>query len=129
MNDARRRWVTWFVDYFALAAFLAGVLAQAFTAHIALPFTLLIALSAVFACLAACIAGSMRGATRIAFVSFHARRSAARRRFDEARLNAIIRSSREAIITTDAAQRIVLMNPMAETLFGCDAARALGTPL
>jgi len=114
----------------ALAAFLAGVLAQAFTAHIALPFTLLIALSAVFACLAACIAGSMRGATRMAFVSLHARRSAAaRRRFDEARLNAIIRSSREAIITTDAAQRIVLMNPMAETLFGCDAAQALGTPL
>jgi intracellular septation protein len=24
MSDARRRWVTWFVDYFALAAFLVG---------------------------------------------------------------------------------------------------------
>ena len=28
MNDARRRWVNWFVDYFALAAFLAGYFAS-----------------------------------------------------------------------------------------------------
>jgi len=48
---------------------------------------------------------------------------------DEARLLGIIRSSMEAIITIDENQRIVMFNPMAERLFGCPAADALGTSL
>src|SRR5471030_1525861 len=50
-------------------------------------------------------------------------------RFVEARLLGIIRSSMEAIITIDENQRIVMFNPMAERLFDCPAADALGTPL
>lgn len=50
-------------------------------------------------------------------------------RESEARLAGIIRSSMEAIISVDAEQRIALFNPMAETLFGCSAADAIGRPL
>jgi PAS domain S-box-containing protein len=50
-------------------------------------------------------------------------------RLDEARLRGIIRSSMEAIITIDENQRIVMFNPMAERLFDCPAADALGTAL
>jgi PAS domain S-box-containing protein len=48
---------------------------------------------------------------------------------DEARMMGIIRSSMEAIISIDEAQRIVLFNPMAERVFGCSANDAMGTPL
>src|SRR5476649_764175 len=48
---------------------------------------------------------------------------------DEARLRGIIRSSMEAIITFDENLRIVMFNPMAERLFDCPAADALGTSL
>jgi two-component system sensor kinase len=48
---------------------------------------------------------------------------------NEARMMAIIRSSMEAIITVDERQNIVIFNPMAEHLFGCNSADALGTPL
>ncbi|MBN3759744.1 PAS domain S-box protein [Burkholderia sp. Ac-20365] len=48
---------------------------------------------------------------------------------DEARMMSIIRSSMEAIITVDEAQRIVIFNPTAERIFGVPAAQALGTPL
>ena len=47
----------------------------------------------------------------------------------EARLAGIIRSSMEAIISVDDAQRIVLFNPMAETLFGCAGRHAMGGSL
>jgi len=50
-------------------------------------------------------------------------------RLDEARLLGIIRSSMEAIITIDENLRIVMFNPMAERLFDCPAADALGTSL
>lgn len=50
-------------------------------------------------------------------------------RLDEARLLGIIRSSTEAIITIDENQRIIMFNPMAERLFDCPAADALGTSL
>lgn len=48
---------------------------------------------------------------------------------NEARLSAIIRSSVEAIITVDSEQRVVLFNPMAETLFAWPAELAIGRPL
>ncbi|GLC93737.1 hypothetical protein Tamer19_31450 [Cupriavidus sp. TA19] len=47
----------------------------------------------------------------------------------EARLAGIIRSSMEAIITVDSEQRVLLFNPMAETLFGWTAADAIGRKL
>ena len=35
----------------------------------------------------------------------------------------------EAIVTVDAQQRIVMINPAAQRMFGCSAADALGSPL
>lgn len=57
------------------------------------------------------------------------RMSLHRVRESEARLAGIIRSSMEAIITVDSDQRVILFNPMAETLFGWPAAEAIGRPL
>jgi PAS domain S-box-containing protein len=48
---------------------------------------------------------------------------------NEARMMAIIRSSREAIITIDENQQILMFNPMAEQVFGIPAAEAVGTLL
>jgi two-component system sensor kinase len=48
---------------------------------------------------------------------------------NEARLMGIIRSSMEAIITVDDRQNVVIFNPMAEHVFGCSAAEALGASL
>jgi PAS domain S-box-containing protein len=56
-------------------------------------------------------------------------RSLQRVRESEARLAGIIRSSMEAIIIVDSDQRVVLFNPMAETLFGWPAEQAIGRPL
>jgi two-component system sensor kinase len=47
----------------------------------------------------------------------------------EARLDAILRSAMDAIITIDAAQHVVLFNDAAERMFGCSASEAVGAPL
>jgi PAS domain S-box-containing protein len=46
-----------------------------------------------------------------------------------ARLNGIVQSVMDALITVDENQDIVLFNPAAEKMFGCAAADVLGTPL
>jgi two-component system, NarL family, sensor histidine kinase UhpB len=46
-----------------------------------------------------------------------------------ARLNGIIQSAMDGIITVDERQDIVIFNPAAEAMFGCAAADVLGTPL
>ncbi|MFX1674928.1 PAS domain S-box protein [Paraburkholderia sp. A2WS-5] len=48
---------------------------------------------------------------------------------NEARMMGIIRSSMEAIITVDEAQRVVIFNPAAEFIFGLSAMEAIGAPL
>jgi PAS domain S-box-containing protein len=62
------------------------------------------------------------------------RQRAAQAGFDQrsmshARLDSIIRSTTDAIITVDSAQRILLFNPMAERVFQCAASDAIGGPL
>jgi PAS domain S-box-containing protein len=47
----------------------------------------------------------------------------------EARLRGILDSAMDAIITVDEAQRVVLFNNAAESMFGCSRAEALGAPL
>jgi PAS domain S-box-containing protein len=47
----------------------------------------------------------------------------------EMRLNSIIASAMDAIITVDESQHIVLFNAAAERIFGCSAREAVGSPL
>lgn len=56
-------------------------------------------------------------------------RAAAPRRDDDPRLNAIIDSAMDAIITVDEVQNILLFNAAAEKIFHCAAADAVGRPL
>ncbi len=50
-------------------------------------------------------------------------------RESQARLEGIVNTAMNAIITTDEELHIVLFNPAAEQIFGCPAAEALGGPL
>jgi PAS domain S-box-containing protein len=44
-------------------------------------------------------------------------------------LEAVVASAMDAIVAVDAEQRVVLFNPAAELMFGCDAPEALGSKL
>ena len=93
-------------DYSSNAVLAAGTLAAIFLAGIA--FLL---------------------ARRAAGTSAETSRASSQSTLNEARMMGIIRSSMEAIITVDEAQRIVIFNPMAERIFGCSAMDAIGAPL
>jgi PAS domain S-box-containing protein len=83
----------------------------------------------------ACLAALLAGAAAYLFLRRRgetlAEAGAARwlSTLNEARMMAIVRSSSEAIITIDEAQRIVIFNPMAERIFRCSAMDAIGESL
>lgn len=57
------------------------------------------------------------------------RRAADRVEEGEARLSAIIHSALSGVVSVDDHSNIILFNPAAEHMFGCDAEHALGSPL
>jgi len=69
------------------------------------------------------------GSERDRNVETSAERMVVAMRETAARLNGIIQSAMDAIITVDEHQDIVIFNPAAEKMFGCSAADVLGTPL
>jgi PAS domain S-box-containing protein len=50
-------------------------------------------------------------------------------RDSQVRLEGVVESAMDAIVTVDAAQRVVLFNAAAEKMFRCEAAEAVGRPL
>lgn len=66
---------------------------------------------------------------RAVVVELELRISLAGHRASEARLAAIIASASDAILTTDARQRIVMVNAAGARLFGWQAAELIGQPL
>jgi PAS domain S-box-containing protein len=57
------------------------------------------------------------------------RRAAAAVASSDRRFAGIVESAMDAIISFDEARRITLFNPAAETLFGCPASEAIGSPI
>jgi PAS domain S-box-containing protein len=73
--------------------------------------------------------GGTRGYALIVHELNARQRSAERRRDDESRLDGILQSAMDAIITVDEKQDIVLFNAAAENMFRCPAADVIGASL
>jgi PAS domain S-box-containing protein len=86
----------------------------------------LLAIGAAATALLLAAAGRQRSSPRH---DAYARSAPGQSALNEARMIAIIRASREAIITIDDSEIILMFNPMAEQLFGSSAADAIGTRL
>lgn len=62
-------------------------------------------------------------------LAFQRRQAKVEQATTEKRLEGIVQSAMDAIISVDGGQRVVLFNPAAEKMFGCPAEKALGQPL
>jgi PAS domain S-box-containing protein len=73
--------------------------------------------------------GRIIGASKIARDITQAQQNEAKVRQQEARLNAIITSAMDGLITLNSELRITMFNPAAESIFGVSAAEMIGEPL
>ena len=73
--------------------------------------------------------GSVGGALLFSEVITRRRQAEAALRESQQRQEGLIQSAMDAIIATDASQRIVLFNPAAERMFGCRNSEALGSSI